>query len=70
MEAPKDTEGELLRRVRELLVTTETSALSIYKATGVAPNQLWAIKSGKTKAPSVNAVEALYVLLSGKPLEL
>lgn len=70
MEDPKDKEGALLRRVRELLEETTVPALDIYKATGVAPNQQWAIKCGKTKAPSVNAVEALYVLLSGKALVL
>lgn len=70
MEDPKDTEGRLLARVRAMLEDTATPALDIYKATGVAPNQQWAIKAGKTKAPSVNAVEALYVFLSGKPLEL
>lgn len=70
MDDPKDKEGSLLRRVRELLDTTETPALEIYKATGIAPNQQWAIKSGKTKGPSVNAIEALYVFLTGRPLEL
>lgn len=67
---PKDIEGTLLRRVRELLESTPVAGLDIYKATGVAPNQQWAIKAGKTKAPSVNAVEALYVFLSGRALEL
>lgn len=70
MDDPKDQEGCLLRRVRTLLDTTEKPALDIYKATGIAPNQQWAIKSGKTKAPSVNAVEVLYVFLSGRQLEL
>lgn len=70
MEDPKDKEGVLLRRVRDLLETSQTPALEIYKATGIAPNQQWAIKSGKTKAPSVNAVEVLYVFLSGRQLEL
>lgn len=70
MEDPKDTEGRLLRRVRELLEQSTVPALDIYKATGIAPNQQWSIKTGKTKAPSVNAVEALFVFLSGKPLEL
>jgi hypothetical protein len=67
---PKDTEGALLRRVRALLNDTATPALDIYKATGVAPNQQWSIRTGKTKAPSVNAIEALYVFLAGKPLGL
>ena len=70
MDDPKDKEGTLLRRVRELLEATTMPALDIYKATGVAPNQQWAIKAGKTKGPSVNAVEALYVCLAGRPLEL
>lgn len=70
MDDPKDQEGALLRRTRELLDATETAALDIYKATGIAPNQQWAIKTGKTKSPSVNAVEVLYVFLSGRALEL
>lgn len=70
MDDPKDKEGALLRRTRQLLCETATPALDIYKATGIAPNQQWAIKTGKTKAPSVNAVEALYVFLNGRQLEL
>lgn len=67
----KDREGRLLRKVRDLLAHPECPpALDIYKATGIAPNQQWAIKSGKTKAPSVNAVEALFVFLSGSTLEI
>ena len=70
MNIEKDNGGELLRRVRIMLEETTIPALVIYKATGVAPNQQYNIKTGKTKAPSVNAVEALYTFLSGKPLEL
>jgi len=71
MQDPKDREGRLLRKVRDLLTHPECpAALEIYKATGIAPNQQWAIKSGKTKAPSVNAVEALFEYLAGKALEL
>lgn len=70
MDDPKTMEGALLRKVRELLEQTTVPALDIYKATGIAPNQQWAFKSGKTKDPSVNSIEALYVFLSGKPLEL
>lgn len=70
MDDPKDKEGTLLRQTRHLLDATEIPALDIYKATGIAPNQQWAIKTGKTKAPSVNAVEALYVFLSGRALAL
>ena len=71
MDDPKDKEGALLRRVRDLLNAPNTPpALEIYKATGIAPNQQWAIKSGKTKAPSVNAVEALFVYLTGRALEI
>lgn len=71
MDDPKDREGRLLRKVRDLLAHPECpAALEIYKATGIAPNQQWAIKTGKTKAPSVNAVEALFEYLSGKALPL
>lgn len=63
-------EGKLLKRVRELLETTSVPGLDIFQATGVAPNQQWAIKSGKTTDPSVNTVEALFEFLRGKPLEL
>lgn len=70
MSSPKDKEGALLKRVRELLSDTPMTWLDIYKATGIAPNQLHNIKSGKTKAPSVNSIETLYTVLSGKPLEL
>lgn len=62
-------EGSLLKRVRELLGETNVPGLEIFKATGIAPNQQWAIRSGKTTDPSVNTVEALYVFLSGKTLE-
>ena len=70
MEDPKDKEGVLLRRVRELLDETTVKALDIYRATGVAPNQQWSIKTGKTKSPSVNSIEALYSFLTGKELVL
>lgn len=71
MDDPKDQEGRLLAKVRDLMNAPDVPpALEIYKATGIAPNQQWAIKSGKTKAPSVNAVEALFVFLSGRALEL
>lgn len=65
-----ETEGALLRRVREALNVTERTGLQIYTATGIAPNQQWAIKTGKTKDPSVNTIEALYTYLTGKALEL
>lgn len=71
MEDCKDKEGALLRQVRDLLSAPNVPpALEIYKATGIAPNQQWAIKTGKTKDPSVNAVEHLYIYLSGKVLSL
>lgn len=71
MQDPKDKEGVLLRRVRDLLnAPGAPTALEVYKATGIAPNQQWAIKTGKTKAPSVNAIEALFVFLTGSPLEV
>lgn len=70
MEDPYKREGALLRRTRELMAETDMRVLDIYKATGVTPNQQLAIKSGKTKAPSVNSVEAIYNVLSGRPLEL
>lgn len=71
MEDPKHMEGRLLRKVRDLLSHPECpAALEIYKATGIAPNQQWAIRTGKTKAPSVNAVEALFEYLAGKALIL
>lgn len=63
-------EGRLLARVRELLKTTELTGLEIYKATGIAPNQQWSIRHGRTPNPSVNAIERLYNLLSGKTLEV
>lgn len=70
MDDPNITEGVLLQKVRLLLEETTIPSLDIYKATGVAPNQQWAFKTGKTKDPSVNTIEALYTFLSGKPLEL
>lgn len=70
MDDHKTQEGALLRKVRELLEHTTIPTLEIYKATGVMPNQQWAIKRGGTKNPSVNTVEALYVFLTGKQLEL
>lgn len=66
----KEQEGSFLRKVRELLETTTIPTLEIYKATGVAPNQQWAIKKGRTRNPNVNTVETLYVFLTGKELEL
>lgn len=63
-------EGALLAKVRAMLGSTEHTALDIFQATNIAPNQQWAIQSGKTRAPSVNTVEALYVFLADKPLEL
>lgn len=66
----RPAEGNLLRHVRRLLDETTIPALDIYTATGIAPNQQWAIRTGKTNDPSVNAIEALYTFLSGKALEL
>jgi hypothetical protein len=59
----KEGEGTLLARVRALLDSTDTPKLLIYTATGIAPNQLWQIQSGKTKDPSVNTIELLYDFL-------
>lgn len=70
MDDHKECEGNFLRKVRELLETTTIPTLEIYKATGVAPNQQWAIKRGRTRSPNVNTIETLYVFLSGKELEL
>lgn len=70
MDDPKTREGSLLRKVRELLNETQIPALEIFRHTGVAPNQQWAIKRAGTKNPSVNTIETLYVFLSGKELEL
>lgn len=70
MDDHKETEGRFLRKVRDLLETTTIPTLEIYKATGVAPNQQWAIKRGRTRNPNVNIIETLYVFLSGKELEL
>lgn len=70
MDDHKETEGRFLRKVRDLLETTTIPTLEIYKATGVAPNQQWAIKRGRTRNPNVNTIETLYVFLSGKELEL
>lgn len=70
MDDHKETEGRFLRKVRDLLETTTIPTLEIYKATGVAPNQQWAIKRGRTRNPNVNTIETLYVFLSGKDLEL
>ncbi len=70
MDHDKKSEGALLCAVRLLLDSTQKTALDIYKATGVAPNQQWAIRAGKTKNPGVNSIEALYVFLSGNQLEL
>lgn len=70
MDDHKETEGRFLRKVRDLLETTTIPTLEIYKATGVAPNQQWAIKRGRTRNPNVNTIETLYVFLSGRELEL
>lgn len=70
MDDPKDQEGALLRATRSLMATTPIRALEVYKATGVSPSQQWAIKTGKTKAPSVNTVECLYRHLSGLALKV
>lgn len=63
-------DNTLLGRVRTLLCASDMSALDIYKATGVTPSHQYAIRSGRTKDPSVNVVQALYEFLTGKTLGL
>lgn len=71
MESESEQHATLLEKVRDLLKAPDVpSALTIYKATGLAPNQLWAIKTGKTKEPGVNKIQTLYEYLSGKQLPL
>lgn len=69
MEA-NENQGSLLRKTRELLNETKMSYLDIFKATGLPPNWLTGIATGKINDPSVNRVQALYECLRGKALTL
>lgn len=66
MSTPK--EGTLLARTRSLLQSTKESYLAIYDATGLNPNWLSLLSTGRMKDPSVNKVQRLYEYLSKKAL--
>lgn len=58
----------LLEKTRELLRGCEKSYLEIYAATGLSPNWLTGVATGKIADPSVNRIQALYEYLQGKAL--
>ena len=63
-------DGTLLDKTRAMLATAEQSYLDIYKATGLSPNWLSFVATGKIKDPSVNKVQKLYEHLRGSALSL
>ena len=67
MDSP-DQPCTLLQHTRRLLQVTDQSYLDIYKATGLNPNWLTGIATGRINDPSVNRVQALYEHLKGKAL--
>ena len=70
MKTTKAPEGKLLAAVRVMLLETAVPSLDIYAATGIPPNQQWAIRAGKTKNPGVNKIERLYTFLTGEELDV
>lgn len=63
-------EGSLLEKTRTLLNTTDQTYLSIYGATGLTPNWLSMLGSGKIPDPSVNKVQKLYEHLTETELAI
>ena len=66
----KEQQGSLLLQTRALLQTCNMRYLDIYRATGLSPNWLTGIATGKITNPSVNRVQALYEYLKGDKLEI
>lgn len=64
----KEQQGSLLLQTRALLQDCKHGYLEIYRATGLSPNWLTGIATGKIQDPSVNRVQALYEYLKGQKL--
>lgn len=67
---PCDSEGSLLRAVREALQKSGKTNLEIYKDTGLQPTWLDLVRKGKVRNPSVNRIQHLYEYLRGSVLEV
>lgn len=57
--------GTLLQHTQRLLKDSEQTYSKIFVATGLEPNWLSGIASGRIKDPSVNRIQKLYEHLSG-----
>ena len=66
--APREEEGTLLKRVRELLQDTSMTNLELYSATGLQPGWIDTVRRGTIKNPSVNRVQKLYEFLADQKL--
>jgi hypothetical protein len=67
----EDTETEsrtLLDKTVQLLQASQESYFKIYDNTGLHPNWLSSIATGKNRDPSVNRIEKLYQYLTGTKL--
>lgn len=58
----------LLEAARKLLLADKRSTLEIHKQSGLPVFWLRKLRSGETKDPSVNRVQALYEFLSNTKL--
>ncbi len=65
-----DNPGPFMKRVQQMLKDDPRSFPEIYNETGISFYWLRKFASGEYKNPSVNRVEHLYTVLTGKALEV
>jgi hypothetical protein len=66
-----DAPGSLLQKTRAMLSEKKRSSyFKIYDATGLHPNWLSGVATGRIRDPSVNRIQALYEFLKGQALPL
>lgn len=63
-------QSKLVVRTQELVRASGKPLSEIAREANVPYHALYYVMSGVTKSPNVNHIEALYVHLSGKPLDL
>lgn len=63
-------EGTLLGETKRLLNESPRTHAEIFMSTGLSPQWLSQLQSGKTRDPSVNKVQRLYEYLREQPLSV
>lgn len=60
--------GTLLQRTRELIKQSDQSYSQMFAGSGLEPNWISGVATGRIKDPSVNRIQKLYEYLAGSKL--